>query len=203
MGKLELFKDYYKRYKIEDIICKGVSRYIFILESPHNDELKKENRHPVAGQSGIDMAKFMGIGDGNTSLGKYCKENVGKGISIINVSSAPLQEVATIKDRYKELINKVDTVVRLGYKSYGNHREAEINKIEKFILSDFKKRLEKLEVTEQTKIIICGKFAESYYDKLDMKGINKKNILCVPHPARNQWSKTIDNLNKLKQIKIV
>lgn len=203
MAKLELFKKYYKKYKIKDIICNDISRYIFILESPHNDEVNIKNRHPVAGQSGIDMANFIGVGDGNISLGKYCKENKDRGISIINVSSAPLQKVTMLEKSYKDLISKVDKLIRVGYKSYGNHRDDEINNIEQFILTDFKKRLNELKVNEQTNIILCGKFAEIYYEKVNIEEIKENNILCVPHPARNQWSKTFDNLNKLKQMKVI
>lgn len=199
MTKLELFKEYYEKYKIKDIISNNI-RYIFVLESPHNDEVNI--KHPVAGKSGIDMAKFIGIGNGNISLGKYCKENKDKGISIINVSSAPLQKVTILEKSYTDLINEVDKSIRVGYKNYGNHKDDKINKIEEFILTDFKNRLNELSINEETQIIVCGKFAESYIKKIKVKNVNNDNILCVPHPARNQWNKTFDNLNKLKKINL-
>lgn len=164
MDRYKLFEQYYKEYKIEDIMCNGISRYIFVLESPHNDEV--DNRFPVAGQSGIDMARFIGINSSDMSLGEYCKNNLDKGISIINVSSAPLQKVNILtEESYKELISKVNNLIRLGYKSYGSHNEEEINKIEKFILKDFQNRLNKLIINDETKIIVCGKFAENYFNK--------------------------------------
>ena len=45
MDRYKLFEQYYKEYKIEDIMCNGISRYIFVLESPHNDEV--DNRFKV------------------------------------------------------------------------------------------------------------------------------------------------------------
>ena len=197
----EMFKEYYAKYKIDDINCNNISKYIFVLESPHNDEVDKDTRYPVAGQSGKDMAKFIGISSGSISLGYYCKNNPEKGISIINASSAPLQEVNILEEEYKELIKKVNNLVRNGYKNYGNHTDEEINIIEKFILSDFEERLKNLNINNETKIIVCGKFAKSYFEKIKLKNINNDNILYVPHPARSQWSDTFENLNKLKQFK--
>lgn len=77
---VDLFNEYYKdkRYIVSDIVFKeSISKYIFILESPHNDEVK--NGYTVAGKSGIDMGKFMGISI-NESFGRYVKFNLNKDI---------------------------------------------------------------------------------------------------------------------------
>lgn len=196
-----LFNDYYKdkRYIVSDISFKdNISKYIFVLESPHNDEVK--NGYPVAGKSGIDMGKFMGIGV-NESFGKYAKDNPDKDIVIINISKVPLQEINNLDDKYKTLLNGVCKLIRSGYKTLGKHRDKDVNIIEEKLLEDFRVRFNNINMNNETKIIVCGRFSESYFDNIKNKlNIGESEILYVPHPSRHQWDKPKGDLLKLKDI---
>ena len=48
--------DFCTKYKVDDIIAKNVD-VVFLLESPHNEEVKC--KHPLAGKSGVNMTKFI------------------------------------------------------------------------------------------------------------------------------------------------
>lgn len=198
---VKLFDEYYrdKRYIVEDIVFKdNMSKYIFILESPHNDEVK--NGYPVAGKSGIDMGKFMGIGI-KESFGKYSKYNPNKDISIINISKVPLQEINNLDNKYKSLLNGVCKLIRSGYKTLGKHRDEDANIIEEKLLEDFKVRFNDINMNNETKIIVCGKFAESYFNKIkDKLNVEGREVLYVPHPSRHQWDNPKGDLLELRDI---
>lgn len=193
----KLFEEYYNSeyYIIKDIVNKN-NKYIFILESPHNNEI--ECGYPVAGESGQDMRKFLEI-DSKESFGKYVNDNPEAKISIINVSRVPLQIINSLEKKYINVIDEVCSIVRCGYDSFGKHRKKYINEIEKIILDDFKRRLKELELDMDTNIIICGNFARVYFENtIDcVSGINKDNILYVPHPSRKQWISNKNDLDKL------
>lgn len=198
---VDLFNEYYedKRYIVSDIVFKeSISKYIFILESPHNDEVK--NGYPVAGKSGIDMGRFMGISI-NESFGRYVKFNLNKDISIINISKVPLQEINILDNKYKSLLNGVCKLIRSGYKTLLKHRYNESNLIEEKLLKDFKVRFNNINSDNRTKIIVCGKFAESYFNKIKEELIlDGREILYVPHPSRHQWDNPKGDLLKLRNI---
>lgn len=198
----ELFKKYYSdsNYIVKDIVNnKNMSKYVFVLESPHNEELK--NGYPVAGESGKDIIKFLGI-NSNDSFGKYVKENKDSRITLINVSKVPLQVTNSLKEDYISLMDEICSIIRCGYDSYGKHRKKAINEIEEIILQDFKSRLKKVKLDIKTNIIVCGNFAKVYFDKIstDINEINKNKVLYVPHPSRKQWSLTRNDLNILHDV---
>lgn len=142
---IKLFKKYYKdkKYIVKDIVNSGKKKIIFILESPHNDEITK--MYPVAGKSGIDMADFINIGDGEKSLGQIAKSESALGINILNVCKVPLQPTDKLDEIYKELVDKLDKTIRNGYKSFGKHtKNKEFNVIEELILKDFRTRYKKI-----------------------------------------------------------
>lgn len=195
----KLFKDYKenKNYLVEDII-KEESEYIFILESPHNTEIKEN--YPVAGKSGKSMAKFMGISY-DISFGKFVKSSKSK-ISIMNVSKVPLDlGNITIKEpKYDDLVDSL-LLIRTGYESFNKHMNSEINNIENVILKDFKKRIDKfIKNNTQSKLVICGKFAQIFFENATGKDRKDENVFYVPHPSRNNWQNNDTDLNKLKDI---
>lgn len=203
---LNKFKEYYNKNSVEDIMCKENNHYVFILESPHNDEIKKN--HVAAGTSGKSMSKFMGLGE-DKSFGEYVLEKAinGTNISILNVSTSPLQEVNNLKYEYKELIDKVDKIIRNGYINLGKHQKNNdyLNNIETFLINDLKKRIRKAKIDTSTKFIICGDFAETYFNNISLNNIDINNIICVPHPSRGQWENGREdgkyaNLKHLKNI---
>lgn len=198
---IELFKKYNKdkKYIVKDIINSEKRKIVFILESPHNDEIK--NRHPVAGKSGIDMADFINVGDRKKSLGEIAKSEPSLGISILNICKVPLQTTDKLEDKYKELVDKLDRTIRNGYKSFGNHvKDKEFNVIEKLILSDFSTRYKKMVLDTETLIVVCGEFARAYFDEVES---HKSKVVYVPHPSRNQWKKNFEGLLELREISLI
>lgn len=203
-----LFERYFKdkKYIVNDIIYTKKTKIIFILESPHNDEINDDeinNRCPVAGQSGIDMAKFINLGDRKKSLGKIAKEEPSLGINILNICRVPLQSTDKLDDIYKdkELVDKVDKIIRSGYKSFGKHNKKnnDFNVIEELILNDFRTRCEKIIVNADTLIVVCGEFAKVYFDRVKK---SEWNVIYVPHPSRNQWNNNFAGLLELSKVSL-
>lgn len=195
---VELFEKYNKdeTYIVKDIISSEKNKIVFILESPHNEEII--NRYPVAGKSGIDMADFIKIGDGKRSLGEIVKLDDSLGISILNICKVPLQPTYKLDVEYKELVDNLDKTIRNGYKNFGNHvKDKEFNDIEKLILDDFSTRYNKMVLDKETLIVVCGEFAKAYFDKIKSP---KSKVVYVPHPSRNQWKKNSNGLLELKSI---
>lgn len=198
IGRIKkLFEQYYNdtEYIIDDIIYKH-SKYIFILESPHNKELKQ--RIPAAGLSGKSMSKFLGIQE-DISLGNFAKKKTNE-ISIMNISKVPL-DIENLKEpKYSELTKSL-ALVRTGFECYNKHDDQEVNEIEKIIQDDFKKRIEEfIESSQNAIFIICGRFAQNYFGLSTDKRRDSKKILYVPHPSRNQWNNSENDLNQLKDI---
>lgn len=186
---VEMFDEYYKdkEYIVEDIVSSNESNIVFILESPHNDEL---GCHPVAGPSGIYMAKFMEIGNGEESLGYIAKEKNDLNLSIINVSKVPLQKTKRLDKKYEGLLSELNKL-RKYYESFGNHKkDTVLNDIEEKILADFKNRVNRLKYNNKTLFVVCGKFAEVYFEKIELDSDNRIN---VPHPSRGKWNINCDH----------
>lgn len=198
---IELFKKYNEdeTYIVNDVVNPRKRKIVFILESPHNDEIAKG--HPVAGKSGIDMADFMNVGDGTKSLGEIAKSKTSLGISILNICKVPLQPTEKLESKYKKLVDELDGVIRKGYKNYGNHlKNKEFNYIEKLILSDFTTRYKKIVLDTETLIVVCGEFARAYFDEVES---HKSNVVYVPHPSRNQWKRNFEGLLKLRGVSLI
>jgi len=198
-----LFNKYFndEKYIVEDITKPFNPKIIFILESPHNDEVK--NGYPVAGRSGVDMAEFMRIGNEGKSLGEIAKSDTSFGINIINVCKVPLQPTSGLEIEYKEIVDKLDGIIRTGYKSFGKHnKNKDFNDIEEIILRDFKDRYEKINSNNSTLIVICGEFSKTYFDALKKENKLKGKVIYVPHPSRNKWKINIEGLLKLSEINL-
>jgi len=176
-------------YFVNDLLYKD-TKIIFILESPHTQEVK--NGYPVAGKSGNDMSKVLFNLD--ESFGKLIYEQHIKGIGILNVCNYPLQKSAYKNQDLKEIefFEKIRQNPKLRkYDKMG------INPTVIKIMDDFKSRLS---VHKDKKIIICGNFAQSAFDSIFDEN-NFSSILRVPHPSFNNWSKIKykENIQKLKE----
>lgn len=172
------------------------SEYVFILESPHNDEV--ESGYVACGRSGKSMAKVLGISQ-DKSLGELLKTTNRKDISVLNISCAPLQKVKSKKIRVKDRVIK--DIQRVREKDFKNKEEylkkrwhIQLKEFEKFILQDFTKRMSPLINTPEKKtIIVCGNFAKAYFKAfLEETPLSFKKVLYVPHPSRNQWGNYIN-----------
>ena len=71
----------------------------------------------------------------------------------------------------------------------------------------FKNKMDNLSLPNIKKIIVCGEFALTYFDKYNKDDTSKtpkwsdeKNII-VPHPSRGQWQFILEHQNSLTTLK--
>ncbi|WP_234983851.1 uracil-DNA glycosylase family protein [Selenihalanaerobacter shriftii] len=204
-------KCYFKKYEVEDVVYQETT-VLFILESPHTQEIKYG--YPVAGNSGLEMTKFIYGDDKDDAFGKivgqpkkHQKEyNNIKNFGLLNVSPAPMQLGGlkgydlTVEDKE---VGEVLEKLRVNYKTK-EHRNQDWNQIKKIILTDFKERLvNQIKSIPQLKYLVpCGKLAATYLDLIKNSNgvIQEKGIISeIPHPSFNQWSR-YKTMNKLKII---
>ena len=166
-----------KNYFVDDLIYED-SEVVFVLESPHTQEVK--NGYPVAGKSGNDMSKILfGLDE---AFGKLIQNQTVQKIAILNVCNYPLQKSAYLNPDMPEL--KQFEKIRQNPKLRKYDKEG-INAVVKPMMEDFSKRLSK---HKDKKIVLCGNFAKAAFDSvLDEREF--KAVLRVPHPSFNNWKK--------------
>lgn len=190
--------------------------YIFILESPHVDEVK--DGHPLAGKSGEAVANFLLKNDKEETFGKIVKDSYdsdddtkskcansplnNKKIAIINISNVPLQVIEKSKEVTKNIVGALEDIRK---NEITMNKEGAVYLLKKFAIK-FKPYCDR--IGDDTTIVVCGDFARKYFDAISddkitvekrtetvKKEIKKKidiikeqkRILYVPHPSRNQW----------------
>lgn len=208
---VEITKEYLERYQVEDVIH-DQTVMLFILESPHTQEIK--HGYPVAGNSGLEMTRFIYQRDTDDALGKivsqpekYGEDYDGlKKFGLLNVSPAPMQagglkayDLTAGDKKVVEILEKL----RVNYKSK-RHRNQEWNQVKEIILANFKRRLVSVlnSCLGMKYLVPCGKLATNYLDLVkdaDQVIANKEIISDIPHPSFNQWSH-YDSMEKLKKI---
>ncbi len=164
---------------VDDIIPKDVSKLkiCFVLESPHNEEIKF--KYPLAGQSGKTVMKKLVEKSSDKSFGNYLKNDnlLNKKIAVVNVVNIPLQNTENCD------VNTDLSFIRRNYKSVLKHRCQKYNQLEKCIINNFNHRIK--DINNSCLFVLCGKFAETYFNKTSKKQCDK---ICIPHPSRNQWN---------------
>ena len=187
--------------------------YLFILESPHTDEVAKG--YPLAGDSGKAISQYL-FGD-ETPFGKLVS-SINTKIAIINVSNVPLNVNKQIWDNANfdtENWGKAKSAILNDSKELASQLEyirngkldTKNSKCEETLLKQFYKKLENFINIKNLTIIACGEFAKVYldefieeYKKTHGHGIFPK-VLYVPHPSRGHWQfidKHQQNLHELK-----
>lgn len=184
----EFFEDAKISYSVNDLVRD--SKVIFILESPHKEELKAGV--PLAGLSGRSMAKELFLQEDILPMGKYLKqltENKKQTIyGIVNVCPFPLQQSAYPVKEFVQLYNEELEIAEAIRKSTATTFKDENKALfHKLLINDFENRLLRA-LKEDTIVVPCGKFAEKYVNQLAIK--DKLNIIKgVPHPSYNSWSR--------------
>ncbi len=175
-------------YFVDDLIDED-SKIIFVLESPHTDEVK--NGYPVAGKSGKDISKVLfGLSE---PFGKLLYEKKITNIGIVNVSNYPLQKSAYKNQDLKTI--EFFEQIRQNPKTRKYDKNS-INPTINKIMIDFKNRIT---TCRDKKVVLCGNFAQNAFDFwLDENEF--KDILRVPHPSFNNWTKVRykETIEKLK-----
>ena len=172
--------NYFSDYFVNDLIYDD-TEVVFVLESPHTQEVK--NGYPVAGKSGKDMSKVL-FEDENLKKESFGKLIFNKQISdfgILNVSNIPLQKSA-YKNQDDEIFRDFE-LIRQNPKL--RKKECLLNNTIRTIQSDFKNRLE---LHKDKKIVLCGAFVQNIF-KVTFPHANFKDIIEVPHPSFNNWTK--------------
>jgi len=167
----EKLKDYF----VDDLIYED-TEVLFVLESPHNEEVKRG--YPVAGKSGKDMSRVLFAKD--EPLGKLISEREVKNLGIINISNYPLQ-MSAYED--ESLENDMVFFEKIRQNPKLRKRAVPINTAVSKIMDNFKSRLAS---HKDKKIILCGAFAQSSFDSV-FNELSFKEVLRVPHPSFNQW----------------
>ena len=171
------------------------SDFIFILESPHIQELKYGI--PVAGQSGSTMSKNL-FGEQYTKpLGLLVKINFEQNknrktlnkIGLLNVSEIPMQRKAyqnvEVITRYRTFFDHLETIRSNSHKLHFS--QPEINDLYHVLMKRFEERL-KLLLDRTCTIVPCGRVAQRFFQNASIKGERWQIIHDVPHPSYHSWS---------------
>jgi uracil DNA glycosylase superfamily protein len=174
-----------KKYIVKDIINKKTEiKFVFILESPHIDELKWG--HPIAGRSGKSMSKFLFKSDESRALGGIIKESDNLNLGIMNVCQIPMQGTAYEE---KDLKNHKETISDLE-KIRNSPKKKSI--LHKTIVENFNQRIKKLKKKNKKVILIpCGSFANATCKELHLNFIEG-----IPHPSFGWWGKKEKEIKK-------
>ena len=165
------------KYFVDDIL-RDDTKVIFVLESPHTQEVK--NGYPVAGKSGVDMS--LVLFNISEPFGKLVYENRLNSLGLLNVSNYPLQKSAYENPQDKVL--EFFELIRQNPRPRKNAKGS-INLVINKMLDNFKARLEK---HKDKKIVLCGRFAEGAFDVV-FTDDEFVDVLRVPHPSFNNWRK--------------
>jgi hypothetical protein len=183
-------------YAVADVIHPA-TKMVFVLESPHAQELKHST--PAAGASGATMSKhLLGEAFRRQPLGILLKEKPRvypnpltlESLGILNVSPIPLQSsaypdagVQKTFGKWFEILNYIRT--NNGRKWYQDER---LNQIQSVLIQSFRLRLQSLQ--DRSIILVpCGKFAQKFVGLADVHGDRWQVINDVPHPSYNSWDR--------------
>lgn len=188
-------------------------KYIFVLESPHLEEIAKG--YPLAGQSGFKVSKTL-FDINDKPFGLLVKEDsMFNKIAIVNVSKYPLQSTAYSLNNLNEseLLKKLNLSISI--EEIEEFRENLIKRSDSSTIYKSNNPIytkifdrtyeifknENKDILENKIVIPCGSFAKAYVRRL-AKELNFTANYNIPHPSFNNWGKdkhknSIDELKKL------
>lgn len=185
-----------EHHTVSDILLPS-STCIFILESPHVQELKYGA--PVAGASGATMSKHLfGPEYARFPLGRLVKKNADEvknkprlnRVGLLNVCNVPLQgsayREAWVQQEFGEWLNDLATLRSSNQRDdYGNPR---LNAIQAVLLDSLREKLLTLQSRSCT-LVPCGRFAQKFFRLAQVSSPNWQVIHGVPHPSYNSWDR--------------
>lgn len=168
-------------------------RLLFILESPHVDELETPRR-PVVGEAGKSALKFLqGANWAGDSLGGFVavEHRAGEGrLAVMNVSTVPLQVAAFERTAVPPDLTKPDwkwlgeTFRKSVASTVTRTPSTKANLLGQILLDGLQDRIDQLALDSGCIVVACGRWVQRYVRELQrMPG----GQLDVPHPANNQW----------------
>jgi len=206
-----LYNELKEMYKVRHLIKENTER-VFVLESPHIDELI--NGAPVSGLSGKAMSKLIYNGEKTEALGiilkrefEENKEGSGKN-GVMNICPIPMQRAAYLNEEVTKLYGKFnaekyseffDILEKLRTGTRLTYRDEKRNELQAIILEDFKAELDKFKDRNIT-VIPCGKTAETFVEAANIENAKWELLKGVPHPSFGNWSKKkySDKISDLK-----
>ena len=187
-------------------------KVVLLLESPHKDEVC--SGHPLAGQSGIDVARKMIEWEILPSKFKTYPVSIGQlvhdkcrhvhWLGLMNVSELPLQDEAyNIRNCSPELelllcrFGKIRTGVTKN-NSLPHRHSPSTQKVQEIIVCDLADRINRLleRCASSPMFVPCGRFAKAALkearNKIQTEICEISNIPppgFIPHPSFHNWMK--------------
>lgn len=169
LGFDETFKD---KYYVKDCFGSDAAKVLFILESPHIDEIR--HKYPAAGKTGDVMSQVL-LDNFMCSFGELLNraDPSTEPYGIMNVSQIPLQLSAYQKREKTQsamiTMNRVKNYERTPYDIELHkseiRRSIATRPVMKLLLKDFFNRYKHAIFTYKPKLIIpCGVFAQVFFE---------------------------------------
>lgn len=186
----------YLAAKVDDLVLQGAGdvELVFILESPHTDELI--SKHPVAGMAGRDaLAILRQQARGIESLGLFVKNNIDAGdarVGILNVSTVPLQEKA-FKSHTKTAVPPLrDWSVLDDMRDPKKAARVAVDPAAQAVIAtlhaDLQRRMRDVPMATDCIVAVCGGFAHPFGRALNVATGQK--LTEVRHPSNGWWLET-------------
>ncbi len=185
-----------KQYAVKDIVP-DTAVFIFLLESPHIQELKYGA--PVSGSSGASMSRYLfGEAYGHLPLGIIVKKNWDEQlhrpsidrVGLMNVCNIPMQQSAYGDQSFgpaeTELLRILGNLRTAGAATA--YRDPAWGIVQEIVLRNLRKRLSELR-DRPLVLVPCGRFAQKFFALADIHSPNWQVISDIPHPSYNNWSK--------------
>ncbi len=190
-----IFNDIAKSHLVPDIIPEKAT-FLFILESPHVQELKFGA--PVSGASGLSMTQHLLANRWNLPMGQLAiaaqKNELTDPsldhVALMNACQIPLQKSAyvgsDVLEKYTQELSLLEEI-RVANQRLTFSDESR-DTIQQVIALSLRKKLKKL--TERTLYVVpCGRFAQKFSQLANVTSPNWEWIDGIPHPSYNNWSK--------------
>ncbi|MCL6547775.1 MAG: hypothetical protein K6T30_02575 [Alicyclobacillus sp.] len=185
-----------KAYEVPDIILPS-ARCIFLLESPHIQELKY--RAPVAGLSGATMTKHIfGETYARFPLGLLAKKNAVEQmnrprlnrIGLMNVCNIPMQRAAyrnpDVLRQHAPLLAALEEIRTANQAD--RFADERLNAIQDVLAEHLRAKL--LALLDRPCVWVpCGRFAQKFFRLAGVKSEVWTVIDNVPHPSYNSWDR--------------
>lgn len=183
-------------YEVPDILL-PTAQVIFVLESPHVQELKYGA--PVSGSSGATMTKHL-FGDPYVKypLGLLVKKNADEAknrprlnrIGLMNVCNIPMQAAAyrnpAVQQRYGDWMRALGALRTANQQD--EYRDEWVTAIQSVLVASLRSKLAALR--NRTAVFVpCGRFAQKFYRISDVHSPSWTVIDQVPHPSYHSWDR--------------
>jgi hypothetical protein len=188
----ELARDYY----VADIVP-PTARFVFLLESPHVQELRY--RAPVSGASGATMSKHLfGERYARIPIGIMLRKNRDEqlhrpsldAIGLMNVCNIPMQSGAygnpAVVRRHLEFLRILEGIRSNNQQQV--YRDPAWNAVQEMLAARLRDKLEAL-ADRRLVIVPCGRFAQKFFALAGVRGAEWTVVEGVPHPSYNSWDR--------------